>query len=323
LLQAAKEGDSKQLREALAQLADHEISVTEFSDDQGRTPLHVASAYGREAIVRELLLVGFPYNLLDANKRTAAEYAQEAGHNDIYELLIEEGMRCELVLSALRANEQGDERETANAAYLQQPLRYEDGKLLDAESNGVMMGWEGPLMRMHADVLCPTTGLDVLNVGFGLGLIDEELQRHAPKTHTIIEAHPDVYAHMLQLGWDKRPGVRILFGRWQDVLDQLVAYDAIFFDTFGEYYEDLREFHEHVPNLLRQTGIYSFFNGLAATNPFFHDLYCRIAAVDLLDMGLHTEYRTVPMDVKAEEWEGVKGKYWTLNTYNLPICRFS
>jgi len=34
--------------------------------------------------------------------------------------------------------------------------------------------------------------------------------------------------------------VRIVFGRWQDVLPQLGTYDGIFFDTFGEYYDDLR-----------------------------------------------------------------------------------
>jgi hypothetical protein len=32
-------------------------------------------------------------------------------------------------------------------------------------------------------------------------------------------------------GWDQKPGVRIVFGRWQDVLLQLGTYDGIFFDT--------------------------------------------------------------------------------------------
>jgi hypothetical protein len=60
-------------------------------------------------------------------------------------------------------------------------------------------------------------------------------QKHNPRCHTIIEAHPDVYAHMKELGWDKRPGVTILFGRWQDVLPQLKQYDGIFFDTYGRW----------------------------------------------------------------------------------------
>lgn len=63
----------------------------------------------------------------------------------------------------------------------------------------------------------------MLNVGFGLGIIDSAIQAHSPRSHTIIEAHPDVYAHILAQGWDKRPGVRVVFGRWQDVIEQVRA----------------------------------------------------------------------------------------------------
>jgi hypothetical protein len=39
---------------------------------------------------------------------------------------------------------------------------------------------------------------------------------------------------MKELGWDKKPGVTILFGRWQDVLPALEqSFDGIFFDTYG------------------------------------------------------------------------------------------
>jgi hypothetical protein len=62
-------------------------------------------------------------------------------------------------------------------AYLQQPVRYSDGKLLDSQGEAVMMEWEKPLMLAHANLLCQNGG-DVLNVGFGLGLIDESIQGH-------------------------------------------------------------------------------------------------------------------------------------------------
>ena len=32
----------------------------------------------------------------------------------------------------------------------------------------------------------------MLNVGFGLGLVDRAIQSNSPASHTIIEAHPDV-----------------------------------------------------------------------------------------------------------------------------------
>ncbi len=50
-----------------------------------------------------------------------------------------------------------------------------------------------------------------------------------------------MYAHMLQQGWDRRPGVRILFGRWQDVLPGSgLRFDGVFWDTFSECYEDMQ-----------------------------------------------------------------------------------
>lgn len=68
----------------------------------------------------------------------------------------------------------------------------------------------------------------------------QAIQRRAPRSHTIVEAHPDVYARMLQEGWAAQPGVRLVYGRWQDVLPQLGQYDGIFWDTYGEYYEEMR-----------------------------------------------------------------------------------
>jgi protein arginine N-methyltransferase 2 len=69
----------------------------------------------------------------------------------------------------------------------------------------------------------------------------QAIQRRRPRSHTIVEAHPDVHARMLALGWDKRPGVRIVFGRWQDALPGLGRqFDGVFFDTYSEYYGDMQ-----------------------------------------------------------------------------------
>lgn len=55
-----------------------------------------------------------------------------------------------------------------------------------------------------------------------------------PRSHTIIEAHPAVYKHACSLGWDRKPGVHLVLGRWQDVIAGLGPFDGIFFDTYGE-----------------------------------------------------------------------------------------
>ena len=54
-------------------------------------------------------------------------------------------------------------------------------------------------MEAHAEAVCSAGG-DVLNVGFGMGIVDTAIQRRRPRSHTIIEAHPDVHRRMLDTG---------------------------------------------------------------------------------------------------------------------------
>ena len=63
-----------------------------------------------------------------------------------------------------------------------------------------------------------------------------------PQAHAVIEAHPDVLAHMRSQGWDKKPNFTILSGKWQDVLageeiHQFGGFDVIYIDTFSEGYQ--------------------------------------------------------------------------------------
>ncbi|KAJ3326613.1 hypothetical protein HDU76_012773 [Blyttiomyces sp. JEL0837] len=358
-------------------LLEHPEAVHENDPITGASALHLAAKAGSKEAVELLLKSGHPWNAVDHDHKTAAEYAVDAGHQFIWDLLLAEGIRVEMILSMLARADENDEDDqeevdednpgegsgsgapkvsetttkAPNAEYLNMKLEFSEGKLLDSEANGVMMGWEAPLMKRHAEVIAPREGLDVLNVGFGLGLIDTYLQELKPASHTIIEAHPDVYRKMIEDGWDKKPGVKILYGRWQDVLGELETYDGIFFDTFGgmllstdsflmrvtqfftfsfiessisEFYDDLRTFHEAVPNILREDGIYSYFNGLAGSNIFFHAVSCAIAEADLEEMGLTTQTEEIVMETLGDDvWQGVRRAYWTLPLYRLPICRFS
>ncbi|KAI9291843.1 ankyrin repeat family protein [Neoconidiobolus thromboides FSU 785] len=288
------------------------------------SPLHWAAKLGSKKVVRTLLDNRHPWNVLNKAGNSAGEVCQNEGHEDIYKEILDEGVRAELILGILD-EVQGEENAIPNDEYLKLPLKFSSDKILDYEDNGVMMGWEGPLMEEHAKVIAPKKGLNVLNIGFGLGLIDSELQKLEPKNHTIVEAHPDVYKQMISLGWDQKPGVRIIFGRWQDKKDEICnqLYDGIFFDTFGEYYKDLKQFHEIIPNVLAEDGVYSFFNGLGGDVKLFHDVYCQIAQLHLLDMGIETEYVEIDMDPDSNKiWDGVKRRYWQLKKYYLPICKF-
>lgn len=199
--------------------------------------------------------------------------------------------------------------------------------LLDNDDDAVMMEWERPLMNAHANILTHngTKQKRVLNIGFGLGIIDMALQSHEPSLHVIIEAHPTVYEKMVKDGWDKKNNVRICYGRWQDELPKLVdeglEFDGIFYDTYGEHFTDLEDFHELMAKVLHKpNGIYSFFNGLAPDNLFFHGVACNCIKIQLSHLGFDAEFAQCEIQVKEEEWKGVRRKYWHgRETYYLPI----
>ena len=238
----------------------------------GQSPLMIASIGGHIEVVRTLLEEGAPWNALDRYGKCAGNYATDKEHWDIVNLLVEHGTKAELVLGAsIRLERQMqsstapeakmDTDETPDTNVYDQPctkpdyveqtnVRYDAANtiLLDNDNDAVMMEWERPLMEAHASFLAgnaitgdSTTkdcGKRVLNVGFGLGIVDTAIQTYNPSLHVIIEAHPTVYKKMIDDGWDTKKNVRICFGRWQDELPKLIAegiaFDGIFYDTYGE-----------------------------------------------------------------------------------------
>ena len=233
--------------------------------------------------------------------------------------------------------------------YLSSGLTFSADRILDSDRNGVMMEWERGIMKRSAELLLPGPGLRVLNVGFGMGIIDGFFQGHAPSTHHIIEAHPAVLSRMTESGWREKEGVEVHEGRWQDVVPELLAegvmFDAIYFDTFAEDYKDLREFFsESVIGLLDGDGRFGFFNGLGADRQVCYDVYTKVSnsvsskrrlwrctdvrlqvvEMDLFEAGFDTEWDDVKVpDLETEkEWEGVRRRYWAVDKYRLPTCRF-
>jgi protein arginine N-methyltransferase 2 len=213
--------------------------------------------------------------------------------------------------------------------YLASELTFKGDRLLDADKNGVMMSWETDIMQKTVDRLCPEPGLRVLNVGHGMGIIDGIFQDKKVAVHHIIEAHPDVLARMRKDGWYEKPGVKIHEGRWQDVVPELVeqnqVFDGIYFDTFAEEYKALKEFFtEYVIGLLDPEGRFGFFNGLGADRQVCYDVYTRVVEMDLFDAGMDTEFEDIRIPDLDEqgEWEGVRRRYWALDNYRMPTCKF-
>lgn len=238
-----------------------------------------------------------------------------------------------------------DHKDVNSASYLASDLSFSASKLLDADSNGVMMSWETPIMQRTVDLLLPSRapGARILNIGFGMGIIDGMFARTRPLTHHIVEAHPAVLAHLAAPGsafsgaWQAAApaggSYAVHAGRWQDVCPALLragcVYDAIYFDTFAESYAQLRRFFtECVPGLLAPAGRLGWFHGLGADRRVCYDVYCKLVEMDLLAAGLDVEWSELEVgDVGRAgegegEWEGVRRRYWVLEKYRLPICRF-
>ena len=241
---------------------------------------------------------------------------------------------------------QPPKQDVNSADYLASTLTFTDSALLDSDSNGVMMAWETSIMRRTVDLLLPslTPGSRILNIGFGMGIIDRMFRDTKPARHHIIEAHPAVLQKLsepsLDFGktWeDSGPAeggegaYKIHAGKWQDICPLLLqageVYDAIYFDTFGEDYSQLKLFFtEFVPGLLDGEGSFGFFNGLGADRRVCYDVYCKVVEMDALEAGMDVEWEDVEVgELGGEgegEWKGVRRRYWVLEKYRLPICRF-
>tara|TARA_R110000765_G_C18657422_1_gene576366 strand:+ start:45 stop:665 length:621 start_codon:yes stop_codon:yes gene_type:complete len=155
----------------------------------------------------------------------------------------------------------------SNKMYLKNDVTYtDDGRLLDYKGDSVMMDWEDDIMRDAAKLICRDGG-KVLNIGFGLGIIDNYIQSHTPQEHWIIEAHPQVINKMKKEGWHKKKNVTCIFDRWQNVINDLPEFDGIYFDTWADPDELL--FPDNAPKILSPGGKLLLFDGRLRENTIF------------------------------------------------------
>ena len=254
----------------------------------GTAPLHAAitacEEHGKAASTTEdsalktvhlLLENGAIWNDLNKTKETPGCMAYRLGLMKVYEVMVEAGVRAEMLLSRMEELGIADEnepeiadneddntseqepprakrRKTAasiaeddeydvskdNMTYLKSELRFKPGILLDESDNAVMMDWEAQIMTRHAETLLPKPGLHSMNVGHGLGLVDTAILSRQPSMHHIVEAHPQVLRKLRDEGWYDKPNVTVHEGRWQDVLPKL-AEQGVVLDAI--YYDTFAE----------------------------------------------------------------------------------
>ena len=125
-------------------------------------------------------------------------------------------------------------------------------------------------MKAMAEYATASHG-DVLEIGFGRGVSASMIQAGRVRSHTIIEANPYSVSDHFDPWRQQFPDrdIRMLEGRWQDVMDQLSDYDSIFFHTFPlneaefvEYIANSVTFAEHffptAAKLLRTGGVFTY-----------------------------------------------------------------
>ena len=232
--------------------------------------------------------------------------------------------------------------------YLKTKLEYKDGALVTKDrKDGVMMSWETDLMRMGCDSLFKGANIDdekddevnILNIGFGMGIIDTMINKKNPTKQYICEAHPDVLAKLRRDGWYEKPNVVILEGRWQEQLNKLLSegnvfFNGIYYDTYSEHYEDMLELFDIVVGILKPHGVFSFFNGLGADRQVVYEVYKQLVEMDLANYGLDCKFEQIEvpestLQLEAQNsadnksvWDDIKRAYWTCPTYYHPEARF-
>lgn len=226
-----------------------------------------------------LLENGAIWNDVDMNNETPGCLALRLGLKDLYAIMVDAGVRAEILLNRLdeyemlsngqdseetegveksnggdlnTAQENSSDIQDAGADsisrpepdsddYLRSSLTFHKDKIVDGLQNGVMMAWEADIMKRTADLLVPKAGLRVLNVGHGMGIIDRFIQEKSPSAHHIIEAHPQVLAQMRKDGWYAKSNVTIHEGKWQDVVPNVIE-QSVLFDAiyFDTFAEDYK-----------------------------------------------------------------------------------
>ncbi|KAG6911127.1 hypothetical protein DXG01_003867 [Tephrocybe rancida] len=287
--------------EAILAMIDAGAPLWYQNDAEGMSALHAAAYMQNSELAKILIDHGALWNAVDSLKNTAGDISLSFNDLATYNIIRDTGIRSELLLSLLSSKASIENSSSlvlkevdtsaigSTSAFLSSKLTYvkdeydQDICLLKVgdEDVGVMMGWEQGIMERTVEALCVdhpnTQDLKVLNIGFGLGIIDTLFrslpsQPSQPSQHVIIEPHPDVLQYMKDRGWYEKPGVTILEGKWQDYLDSdsilgVGGFDVIYTDTFSEDYGDLHQFFERLPDLLAgPESRVSFFNGLGATN---------------------------------------------------------
>jgi protein arginine N-methyltransferase 2 len=194
--------------------------------------------------------------------------------------------------------------------YINNTLTLEDG-VLKSEAFGenhihIMSDRETEIMKRSAEIVAQSRGR-ILNVGFGMGIIDGFIRDLKPASHDIIESHQGLVQKAADMGFTDT--CRIHIGDWREVVAEFVKqgvkFDGIYFDTIilDTNVNEWRDFVEVVDQILEKGGVFSYFNNKASTTT--PDLPSRVTK-----QGYKMYHEKIPTN-------DPEGKFLPKNTYYL------
>jgi len=155
-------------------------------------------------------------------------------------------------------------------------INFEKKKWKKAEANfskhdlkifgyAVMEDWETPYMKDLADVACANGGV-ILELGFGMGISANFIQKNKIKKHIIIEANKEVAREARKFAKKAPHKTEILEGFWEDVIEKIPdeSIDGILFDTYPltekEIYQNHFYFFDVAYRKLKKGGIFTYYS---------------------------------------------------------------
>jgi hypothetical protein len=111
-------------------------------------------------------------------------------------------------------------------------FRFTDDAIYHPDGRIIMHEWERPLMKKIAEFVCENGG-HILELGFGMGISADYIQKQDIETHTVYEVNPEVYENALIWSKDKS-NVKIIQKDWFEDMDDWPIFDGILFDTYQD-----------------------------------------------------------------------------------------
>ncbi len=190
-------------------------------------------------------------------------------------------------------------------------------RILEIAGHEVMSDFELPYMKKLAEIVTRNGG-DILNVGYGLGLIDKEIEnlrtQRKVKKHYVVELNESIAKEAR-----KNKKLNVINDCWQNAIDSFRGkqFDGIIYDGYPlkieHVHRDGINFIKRIVerNLLKENGILTFYvDSQQKLGTKFLDF------LDKLELEV-TQLEKVQIQLPKEG-----SQYWTANHFLAPVVKY-